>query len=87
VPRATNAIALTPSLRWMKQPRWPATSPMTAVKRPMEIIEVTKVGYPLRKAGRQEHALEEGGVTSTSVMRLLVEEVKRKNRTHKHFTR
>ena len=86
MPRATNAIALTPSLRWMKHPRWPATSPMTAVKIPMKIIEVTKVGYPLRKAGRQEHALEEGGVTSTSVMRLLVEEGQREKQDHKHFT-
>ena len=41
---------------------------------------VTKVRYPLRIAGRQERALEGGGVTSTSVMRLL-EEVKAKGKT------
>ncbi len=47
VPRATKAMALTESLRKMKQPRWPATSPMTAVQRPMKAIEMTKQGYPL----------------------------------------
>ena len=50
VPRATNAIALTPSLRLMKQPRWPATSPMTAVQAPMKQIDTTNVMYPLARA-------------------------------------
>ena len=53
VPRATNAMALTPSLRLMKQPRWPATSPMTAVQAPIMKIEITKVGYPLASAAKQ----------------------------------
>ena len=49
VPRATNAIALTPSLRLMKQPRWPAISPIIAVLPPMKRIDMTKVGYPLKR--------------------------------------
>ena len=44
VPRATKAIALTPSFKFMKQPRWPATSPMTAVFAPIAKILTTKVG-------------------------------------------
>ena len=44
VPRATKAIALTESLRKMKQPKWPATSPITAVQAPMKKIEMTKQG-------------------------------------------
>ena len=47
MPRATKAMALTESFRKMKQPRWPATSPMTAVQRPIMAIEITKQGYPL----------------------------------------
>ena len=47
VPRATKAMALTESFRKMKQPRWPATSPMTAAQRPIMAIEITKQGYPL----------------------------------------
>ena len=47
VPRATKAMALTESLRKMKQPKCPATSPMTAVHRPIIAIEITKQGYPL----------------------------------------
>ena len=47
MPRATKAMALTVSLRLMKQPRWPATSPITAVHAPMAEIDTTKVGYPL----------------------------------------
>ena len=47
VPRATKAMALTESLRKMKQPKWPATSPMTAVQRPIMAMETTKHGYPL----------------------------------------
>ena len=73
LPKATNAIMLTPSLRLMKQPRWSKTSLMTMEQRPIRRIEVSKVGCPLRKVGRWEVALGEGGVTSTSVMHLLVE--------------
>ena len=47
VPRATKAMAFTESLRKMKQPKWPATSPMTAVQTPIMQIETTKHGYPL----------------------------------------
>ena len=47
VPRATKAMALTESFRKMKQPKWPATSPMTAVQTPMKAMEITKQGYPL----------------------------------------
>ena len=47
VPRATKAMALTESLRKMKQPKWPATSPMTAVQTPIMAMETTKHGYPL----------------------------------------
>ena len=47
VPRATNAMALTESLRKMKQPKWPATSPITAVQTPIMAMEMTKQGYPL----------------------------------------
>ena len=47
VPRATKAMAFTESLRKMKQPKCPATSPMTAVHRPIIAIEITKQGYPL----------------------------------------
>jgi len=47
VPKATNAIALTQSLRLMKQPRCPATSPIMAVQPPMKKMAMTKVGYPL----------------------------------------
>ena len=30
----------------MKQPRWPATSPMTAVQIPIAPMAITNVGYP-----------------------------------------
>ena len=40
-------MALTESLRKMKQPKWPATSPMIAVHNPIMAIEITKQGYPL----------------------------------------
>ena len=30
----------------MKHPRWPATSPMTAVQTPIMAMEITKHGYP-----------------------------------------
>ena len=43
-------MALTQSLRLMKQPRCPAISPMTAVHRPTAAIEITKVGYPFMMA-------------------------------------
>ena len=57
VPRATNAMALTPSLRLMKQPRWPATSPMMAVQPPMKKMAMTNVGYPWAIAESKLHAL------------------------------
>ena len=44
VPKATKAIALTESLRKIKQPKWPATSPMTAVQIPIIAMEITKQG-------------------------------------------
>ena len=45
------------------------------------MIEMTKVKYPLKIAGRQGVTLEAGGVTSASVLRLLGEnEGKGKNR-------
>ena len=47
VPRATKAIALTESFKLMKQPKWPATSPITAVQAPMKTKEMKKQGYPL----------------------------------------
>ena len=47
-----------------------AISPM---QRPMQMIEMTKVKYPLKIAGRQGVTLEAGGVTSASVLRLLGE--------------
>ena len=47
VPRATKAMALTESFRKMKQPKWAATSPITAVQAPIMKIEMTKHGYPL----------------------------------------
>ena len=50
MPRATKAMALTESLRLTKQPRWPATSPMTAVRTPMAVMEARKARYPWYKA-------------------------------------
>ena len=47
MPRATKAMAFTESLRKMKQPKWPATSPITAVHMPIIQMEITKHGYPL----------------------------------------
>jgi len=44
VPRATKAMALTESLRKMKHPKCPATSPMTAVHTPIMAMEITKQG-------------------------------------------
>ena len=49
VPNATNAMALTESLRQMKQPNCAATSPMTAVQIPIMTIERTKQGYPFAR--------------------------------------
>lgn len=46
VPKATNAIAFTQSFRQIKQPRCPATSPMTAVFIPIMRMLMTKVGQP-----------------------------------------
>ena len=43
VPRATKAMALTESLRKMKQPKWPATSPMMAVQNPIAPMDATNV--------------------------------------------
>lgn len=50
VPRATKAMALTESLRKMKQPKWPAISPMMAVTKPIMRMETTKVKYPLNRS-------------------------------------
>ena len=44
VPRATIEMAVTLSLSWTVQPKWEATSPVTAVSRPMPRIETTKHG-------------------------------------------
>ena len=44
MPSATKAMAFTQSFRFIKQPRWPATSPITAVHKPMNKIEMTNVG-------------------------------------------
>ena len=52
VPSATKAMALTESLRKMKHPRCPATSPMMAVQNPIIRIETTKVKYPLNIAAK-----------------------------------
>ena len=43
VPSATKAMALTESLRKMKQPRWPATSLMSAVMKAIMAMDRTKV--------------------------------------------
>lgn len=47
VPRATKQIAVTESLIPKVQPKCEATSPMTAVTRPIHIIDTTKLKYPL----------------------------------------
>ena len=57
VPRATNAMALTESLRKMKQPKWPATSPITAVQTPIMAMEITKQGYPDPIPAKRSHCV------------------------------
>lgn len=42
VPSATNTIAVTESLMPSVQPKWDATSPMTAVTIPIAIMDTTK---------------------------------------------
>lgn len=46
VPKATKAIALTVSFKKMKHPKWEATSPITAVIRPIVKMDTVKVMYP-----------------------------------------
>ena len=48
VPSATNTTAVTESLRPMVQPKWDARSPMTAVSRPMMMMETMKQAQPFR---------------------------------------
>ena len=43
VPSATKAMALTESFMKMKQPKWPATSLMTAVMKAIMAMDRTKV--------------------------------------------
>ena len=45
-PRATNSMALPESLRLIKRPRWPATSPMTTLQIPITDMDTTNDGYP-----------------------------------------
>lgn len=42
VPRATNTMAVTESLMPSVQPKCEATSPMTAVTSPMQMMDTTK---------------------------------------------
>ena len=46
VPKATNEIAVTLSLRPIVQPKWDARSPITAVKTPIIKMETTKHAQP-----------------------------------------
>lgn len=46
VPKATKAMAFTVSFRNMKHPKWEATSPITAVIRPIIKMERANVIYP-----------------------------------------
>ena len=46
MPKATKAIALTVSFKKMKHPKWEATSPITAVIRPIVRMDTVKVIYP-----------------------------------------
>jgi len=46
VPRATNEIAVTLSLRPTVQPKADAKSPISAVKAPMKAIETQKQAHP-----------------------------------------
>lgn len=48
VPSATKTIAVTPSLIPKVAPKWDATSPITAVTNPMQIMDTTKHRYPLK---------------------------------------
>ena len=47
VPSATMVMAVIESFMWLIQPKCAATSPMTAVSRPMKKIDITKAGQPL----------------------------------------
>lgn len=46
VPSATIEMAVTESLRLMVQPKWLATSPMSAVKNPIPSMDTTKHDHP-----------------------------------------
>lgn len=50
VPRATNTMAVTASFTPTVAPKCEATSPMTAVTKPMPKIDTTKHRYPLNKS-------------------------------------
>ena len=54
VPRATMVMAVIESLIWLIQPKWAATSPMTAVRRPMKNMDITKAGHPLHLSEQRE---------------------------------
>lgn len=46
VPNATKAMAVTESLSPTEQPKAEATSPMTAVRMPIQTIDITKQSQP-----------------------------------------
>lgn len=46
VPSATKTTAVTESFRPIVQPKWDARSPMTAVSRPIIMIEMVKHAQP-----------------------------------------
>lgn len=48
VPSATKTTAVTESLRPTVQPKWDARSPITAVKRPMTLIDTMKHAQPFQ---------------------------------------
>lgn len=68
VPSATNIMAVIESFMPNVAPKWEATSPMTAVTRPIPMIDTTKHKYPLAisetKKGRSYSLL----ITSSNVL-------------------
>lgn len=64
VPRATIVMAVIESLMWLIQPKCAATSPMTAVSKPMKKMDPTKAGQPLhlseQRARRKNKTVSEG---------------------------
>ena len=46
MPRATKAMAVTESLRPTEHPKAPATSPIMAVRTPIQVIEMVKASQP-----------------------------------------